>query len=315
MAYKRISPQPVVEGGTGAATLTGVLIGNGTSAVTATAVTQHDILVGAASNSITSVAPSATSGIPLVSNGSSADPSFTTAVVAGGGTGAVTLTGVLIGNGTSAVTGNAVTQHDVLVGGTSNAITSVAPAATSGIPLVSNGSSADPSFTTAVVAGGGTGNTTFTAFSIICAGTTATGAFQNVSGLGTSGQALISAGAGALPTWTTINGSFTWTVETANLNMVINHGYIANKAGTLTMALPTTSAVGSIIEITGINTATGWQVTQASGQQIFMGTSSTTLGATGTLTSSAIRDSISMVCVVANTTWNVLSSIGNITVV
>lgn len=51
------------------------------------------------------------------------------------------------------------------------------------------------------VVGGGTGAATFTAFSVICAGTTATGAFQNVSGLGTSGFVLTSNGAGALPTW------------------------------------------------------------------------------------------------------------------
>lgn len=51
------------------------------------------------------------------------------------------------------------------------------------------------------VAGGGTGNSTFTAYSVICAGTTSTGAFQNVSGLGSSGQVLTSNGAGALPTW------------------------------------------------------------------------------------------------------------------
>ena len=51
------------------------------------------------------------------------------------------------------------------------------------------------------IAGGGTGAATFTAYSVICAGTTATGAFQNVSGLGTSGYVLTSNGAGALPTW------------------------------------------------------------------------------------------------------------------
>jgi len=51
------------------------------------------------------------------------------------------------------------------------------------------------------VAGGGTGNSTFTAYAVICAGTTATGAFQNVSGVGTAGQVLTSNGAGALPTW------------------------------------------------------------------------------------------------------------------
>lgn len=55
--------------------------------------------------------------------------------------------------------------------------------------------------TAVTVSYGGTGNTTFTAYSVICAGTTATGLFQNVSGLGSSGNVLTSNGAGALPTW------------------------------------------------------------------------------------------------------------------
>lgn len=53
---------------------------------------------------------------------------------------------------------------------------------------------------------GGTGNSTFTAYSVICAGTTATGAFQNVSGLGNSGEQLTSNGPGALPTWQASGG-------------------------------------------------------------------------------------------------------------
>lgn len=116
------------------------------------------------------------------------------------GSGSITISG----SGSTLTTQlTGLTNHSVLVGAGTTTITKVAPSATSGIPLVSNGSSADPSFTTAVVAGGGTGNTTFTAYSVICAGTTATGPFQNVSGLGSSGQVLKSNGAGALPTWQT----------------------------------------------------------------------------------------------------------------
>src|SRR5438445_7387802 len=66
-------------------------------------------------------------------------------VVAGGGTGLSTLT-----------------AHAVLVGEGTSAVALVGPGATAGVPLVSGGSSADPSFTTAVVAGGGTGLTTLT---------------------------------------------------------------------------------------------------------------------------------------------------------
>jgi len=60
--------------------------------------------------------------------------------------------------------------------------------------------------TDVAVADGGTGASTFTAYSVICAGTTATGAFQNVVGVGTLNQVLVSQGAGALPQWGSVPG-------------------------------------------------------------------------------------------------------------
>ena len=51
------------------------------------------------------------------------------------------------------------------------------------------------------VANGGTGIASATAYAVLCGGTTSTGAFQSVASVGTSGQALISNGAGALPTF------------------------------------------------------------------------------------------------------------------
>ena len=65
----------VPRGGTGAATLTGVLTGNGTSAVTASAVTQYATLLGGSANSIVSL-PAVATGSVLVSGGVSANPSF-----------------------------------------------------------------------------------------------------------------------------------------------------------------------------------------------------------------------------------------------
>ena len=52
---------------------------------------------------------------------------------------------------------------------------------------------------------GGTGKGSFTAYSIITGGTTATGALQNVSGVGSSGQVLTSNGASNLPTWQNVS--------------------------------------------------------------------------------------------------------------
>lgn len=113
----------------------------------------------------------------------------------------------------------------------------------------------------------------------------------------------------------TVAGGFTWTVITANTGMAVNNGYIANKAGTAILTLPASAAVGDIIRVTGINTATGWQIAQNSGQTIYFGTFNTTTGTGGSLASTQIRDTIELVCVATNTDWNVLSSIGNITVV
>lgn len=106
-------------------------------------------------------------------------------------------------------------------------------------------------------------------------------------------------------------GAFAWSVITANQTAAVNNGYFCNKAGTLALALPATSAVGDVIEVTNENTALGVQFTQASGQQILFSTASTTLGASGTLTSSAIGDTLKIVCKVANTIWRATSSVGN----
>lgn len=59
---------------------------------------------------------------------------------------------------------------------------------------------------TVAVLNGGTGGTAVTAYAVVTGGTSATTTLQTVSGLGTSGQSLISNGAGALPSWQTPAG-------------------------------------------------------------------------------------------------------------
>jgi len=132
---------------------------------------------------------------------------------------------------------------------------------------------------------------------------------------GTAGQVL-TANSGAPPSWQNAAVAFTWSVITADQTAVVNNGYICNKGSALVLTLPASAAIGDIIEVTGINTALGWKIAQNANQQIFFGTSSTTVGATGFIQSTAIRDSLRMVCVVsgASTVWNVLSAVGNLTV-
>lgn len=53
------------------------------------------------------------------------------------------------------------------------------------------------------VANGGTGVATTTEYALLAGGTTSTGPLQSLAGVGTSGQILVSNGAGQLPTWQT----------------------------------------------------------------------------------------------------------------
>jgi hypothetical protein len=185
--------------------------------------------------------------------------------------------GIAVYDGAGTFTADTVTQHAVLFGGASNAITS---------QLLTNGQ----------LPIGNTGNDPTAA--ALTAGT-------GISITNGAGSITI-AGTGGGLTWTVVTG----TTQTA----AVNNGYIANNAGLVTVTLPTTAAVGDIVAVTGINNATGWKIAQSSGQQVFFGTSSTTSGATGFLASTNTRDTVFLLCVVANTTFNVLDSIGNITV-
>ena len=185
-------------------------------------------------------------------------------------------TGIVKYDGAGTFSATTVTQHDILIGGASNAITSLA--LTNG-QLAIGSTGADPSAAT------------------LTAGTGVT----------------ITNGAGSI-TVNAVGAGLTWsTITTATQAMSVNNGYIANRAGTVAFTLPTTSAVGDIVAVTGINTATGWSIAYTTNQQIFLGTASSTI-TSGSIASINIRDTVFMVCVTANLTWNVFSSIGNITV-
>lgn len=108
---------------------------------------------------------------------------------------------------------------------------------------------------------------------------------------------------------------FIWTEITADQTAVIQTGYITNKAATQCLVtLPVTAAVGSEVKVCGKG-ATGWRVVQGAGQQVIFGSKATTGGAGGYIEFTNQYDSVSLVCTIANTTYTVFASIGNITVV
>ena len=228
----------VANGGTGATSLTdgGIVLGSGTAAVTVTAQpTNGQLLIGStgvdpvlatlasadSSVTITNGAGTINLAVNAAASGAVVDflPDSGTSPVVPDGTGSVTITG-----GTTGLT---------FVGGLNS--------------LTQSG--------TLVVANGGTGNTTFTAYSVICAGTTATGAFQNVSGLGTAGQALTSNGAAALPTWQDV-AMPTLTITSIDntdspYTVLAADQFIAADVATavITVRLPNTTDTGRVIYI------------------------------------------------------------------
>jgi hypothetical protein len=70
-----------------------------------------------------------------------------------------------------------------------------------GLVTTSGGDGSLSVTTTLGVATGGTGASSFTAYAVVCGGTTSTGALQSVASVGTSGYVLTSTGAGSLPTF------------------------------------------------------------------------------------------------------------------
>lgn len=245
--------------------------------------------------------------------------------VAHGGTGASTLTAraVLVGEGTSA-------------------IAAVGPG-TAGQVLQSSGAAADPAYSTATYPSTTTANQLLYSSSANTVGglTTANSATlaTNASGVPswtasmTNGQVLIgntgdspapatlTAGSGV--TITNGSGSITiansapdyiWNnVSGTSATLAIDNAYLANNASLVTLTLPTTAAQFSTILVTG-NGAGGWTIAQNVGQQINFDGVSSTVGAGGSLASTNRYDVVELVCVTANTTWNVIRSIGNLLV-
>ncbi len=160
-----------------------------------------------------------------------------------------------------------------------------------------------------IVADGGTGATSFTAYSVLCGGTSSTNPLQSVASVGTAGQVLTSNGPAALPTFQSIVGAG-WTDQiTTPATLAPGMGYSANTAGLLTFNMPATVAFGAEFEIRGEG-AGGWLVQFNTGQTGHLSSASTTVA--GSFASTNRYDCISILCTVANTTF-VCTATGSIT--
>jgi hypothetical protein len=207
--------------------------------------------------------------------------SFSTVTQYGGGSGSGTVNAGLINQlAWYAANGNAVsglnTANSAVLVTSAGGVPSLSTTLPNGLAMGTPASLVLTNATGLPVAGGGTGNSTFTAYSVICAGTTATGAFQNVVGVGTSGQVLTSNGAAALPTWQTAS-SGSGTVNSGTVNQLAwyagtgtavsglataNSGVLVTSAGgvpSISTTLPSGLAMGTPASLVLTN-ATGLPV-------------------------------------------------------
>lgn len=195
------------------------------------------------------------------------------------------------------------TAHGVLIGEGTSSIVATTPG-TNGQVLTGN-TGADPSFQAL-----GTNSGLTTSGVVIAKGA---GAFVATSA-GTSGQVLTSNGAGVDPTFqAAASGGLTFNAVAGTTQaMVANNGYYTQNAGQTTLTLPVTCVAGALMQVQGVG-AGGWIIAQNAGQSIQFLSATTTTGVTGTITSATGKDGITILCIVANTTFIVTGSVGNFT--
>jgi hypothetical protein len=114
-------------------------------------------------------------------------------------------------------------------------------------------------------------------------------------------------------TWATPSSGGLTTVEVTGTTQAasVNHLYIANNAGLVTITLPATAALGDVVAIMGKGAGL-WELQANTGQTIVNGIESTTTA--GSISSGTQYDTFEVACITANTTWSCTGKLqGNFT--
>lgn len=132
----------------------------------------------------------------------------------------------------------------------------------------------------------------------------------NINIVGASGTQV--AGAGSTLTITATPQSFTWNPAATSGALAVENGYIV-EAGAQSFSLPPAAAVGDEIALM-LHAGTSWTITQGAGQSIRVGVNLSTVGVGGSVASTAVGDTIWLICTTANLSFMALSSTGALNV-
>lgn len=107
---------------------------------------------------------------------------------------------------------------------------------------------------------------------------------------------------------------FAWNVTTdTSATLAANNAYFANNASLVTYTLPSSASVGDIYYVAYMG-AGGFRIAQNAGQSITAGNTVTTTGTGGHISSTDVGDGVWIVCKVANSGFQVINAVGNLTV-
>lgn len=230
------------------------------------------------------------------SNGSGSAPAYTTATYPATNT----LSGAILrGDGTnylqsSFTVPSSFATNDMVYCSLTNILTALSSVARSSLSTNSTGVPTWLALTDGQIVVGSTAGSPAAATLTAGTGVSITNASNSIT--------IASTGVGSL-VWNDVSG----TTQAA----AVNQGYIISNASLTTVTLPATAAVGSTFAIAGKGAA-GWVMQANTGQVINYGSSPTT--SAGSLASTNQWDSVTIVCVTANTTFSVIASQGILTV-
>jgi len=104
-------------------------------------------------------------------------------------------------------------------------------------------------------------------------------------------------------------------VKTTTYTIVAGGIFVTDNSSNVTYTLPASARFGTSFCIVGKSGQ--WKIAQNANQQILLGSQSTTVGTTGSLSSTNSGDCVELICTTAgsSTVWRVRNCIGSLTVV